>query len=270
LAARAAANVATPTSAPDERGEFAGRRVLLVEDNDASQRAAAWMLEKMGCAADVAADGGEAITKAAAGEYDAILMDVQMPVMDGYAATAAIRRGQRGPRRTPIIAMTANAMAGDRERCLAGGMDDYVSKPIVKAELRAGLGKWFGPQSAGARETTAGGPATFNREAALSRFDGDAEVLGQLAGLFLREAAARTPKIAQAIAAGEWPTALRLAHTTKGGASYVGADAAQQAAAELEAAARAADLAAAQRWLAALQARLREFADATTTLTMST
>lgn len=122
----------------------------MVEDNPFNQRVARRMLERLGCRVDVAGDGNAAIEMAAATTYDAILMDCQMPGLDGFAATQAIRASERDrERRTPIIAMTALAMAGDQQRCLAAGMDGYVSKPMRGAALRAALAPWLAPAVAG-------------------------------------------------------------------------------------------------------------------------
>jgi two-component system sensor histidine kinase/response regulator len=122
----------------------AGRRVLLVEDNEINQLVAQGILDRLGYRHDVAADGVEALRLAAEHEYDAILMDCQMPRMDGYAATGELRRREAGGRRTPIIAMTAGAQLSDRERCLAAGMDGYVGKPVDAAGLEAVLLRWTG------------------------------------------------------------------------------------------------------------------------------
>jgi CheY-like chemotaxis protein len=117
--------------------------VLVAEDNNVNQRLVKRMLEMLGGAVDVAADGREAVLCAMRGDYDVVLMDCYMPEMDGYEATAAIRRQQaeRGSRRVPIIALTANALPGDREKCLAAGMDDFMSKPVRKEDIQAALNR---------------------------------------------------------------------------------------------------------------------------------
>jgi signal transduction histidine kinase/CheY-like chemotaxis protein len=116
--------------------------VLVVEDNLVNQKVAVRMLEIIGCRVDVAANGAEALRKAAQSPFDVIFMDCQMPEMDGYKATAAIRRSEGRSRHTPIIAMTAHAMQGDREKCLRAGMDDYLPKPVRKEAFSEILQKW--------------------------------------------------------------------------------------------------------------------------------
>jgi CheY-like chemotaxis protein len=116
--------------------------VLLVEDNLINQRVALSMLRKLGYRVDVAADGKQALDALERRSYPVVLMDCMMPVMDGFEATAAIRRTERG-RHTTIIAMTAYAMPGDRDRCLAAGMDDYVSKPVDWEQLRNVMERWM-------------------------------------------------------------------------------------------------------------------------------
>jgi CheY-like chemotaxis protein len=123
--------------------ERAGPRVLLAEDNPVNQMVARALLERAGCTVEMANNGEEAVALSAGRAFALIFMDCQMPVLDGYAATAAIRRREGDAGRTPVIAMTANAMPGDRERCLAAGMDDYLAKPIDDARLRATLDLWL-------------------------------------------------------------------------------------------------------------------------------
>ncbi|MFL5416065.1 MAG: response regulator [Myxococcales bacterium] len=118
-------------------------RVLVVEDNVINQRIAARLLQNLGCTVDVVANGKEAVEMIGDIAYDLVLMDVQMPEMDGFAATGEVRRGHGPQTSVPIVAMTANAMSGDRERCLAAGMNDYVSKPVRPEDLQRVLHQWI-------------------------------------------------------------------------------------------------------------------------------
>ena len=129
----------------DSKGarRFEGLKVLVAEDNQVNVKLAEKLLESLGCSADFAENGGEAVKKALAGKYDVILMDCQMPEMDGFEATRRIRRSRKaGVKDVPIIAMTANAMESDRKECLDAGMDDYIAKPMRKSEIVAKLEKW--------------------------------------------------------------------------------------------------------------------------------
>jgi CheY-like chemotaxis protein len=121
-------------------------RVLLAEDDAINQMVVEAMLTKLGCTVDVANDGAAARAAAARTNYDMILMDCHMPVMDGFEATRRIRfdEMQRDDGRTPIVALTADALAGDRERCLESGMDDYMTKPVSSAMLAAAVERWTG------------------------------------------------------------------------------------------------------------------------------
>ncbi|HYU64209.1 MAG TPA: response regulator [Verrucomicrobiae bacterium] len=118
-------------------------RVLIVEDNAANQKVAMRMIQRLGFRADVAGTGGEAVTLIGRGHYDAVLMDCQMPEMDGYEASRQIRHNERGGRHVPIIAMTADALEGERERCLEAGMDDYITKPVKLHVVAAVLERWL-------------------------------------------------------------------------------------------------------------------------------
>jgi len=118
-------------------------RALLVEDNIVNQKVAKKMLEKNGCTVDVAANGKEGVEMQAQFHYDIVFMDCQMPVMDGYEATTAIRNNEKGSgKHQVIIAMTANAIEGDREKCINHGMDDYIAKPVDRKKLQDTIGMW--------------------------------------------------------------------------------------------------------------------------------
>jgi two-component system sensor histidine kinase/response regulator len=145
-----------PDGAPLEEPQPISRieaDVLLAEDNVTNQKVATMMLNRFGCRTDVVGNGEEAIQAMRRKRYDVVLMDCQMPVMDGWATAAAIREFQAGQEdRTPIIALTANALSGDRERCLASGMDDYLAKPLSLLQLHAQLTKWAKPSNGTARQ----------------------------------------------------------------------------------------------------------------------
>lgn len=116
--------------------------VLLVEDNMVNRKLAVLILERIGCTVDVAENGLEGFEKFKSGHYRAVFMDCQMPIMDGYEATLAIRKHEAGMSRIPVIAVTANAMKGDREKCLECGMDDYISKPLRPNDLQEAVTRW--------------------------------------------------------------------------------------------------------------------------------
>ena len=137
---------------PTDQAAHRWARLLVVEDNIANLKVAVRMVEKLGYRADVAANGTEAVRVLSEVHYDAVLMDCHMPEMDGFDATREIRKNEPAGRHTPVIAMTASALSGDRERCLAAGMDDYIAKPIKMHVIAAVLERWLGP-----RDKQAGG-----------------------------------------------------------------------------------------------------------------
>jgi signal transduction histidine kinase/CheY-like chemotaxis protein/HPt (histidine-containing phosphotransfer) domain-containing protein len=221
-------------SAPEPEPPPDGAQILLAEDNPTNQAVAIHILRRRGYRVDVASHGGEAVDAVRRETYAAVLMDCQMPVLDGYAATAEIRRLEGTTRRTPIIAMTAHAMEGDRERCLAAGMDDYLSKPLDAQALDAVLQRWVG-----ASEETVLDRAVLR---SLARDVGDEAIVAEICEIFLAETGPRVHEIERA-ARDRDAEALRVsAHTLKGSAGNVGAIAVASAATELERLAKAGEL----------------------------
>ena len=190
-------------------------RVLLAEDNPVNQKLVIRLLEKDGHEVTVASDGAQAVEAATHGQFDAIFMDVQMPSMDGFAATAAIRVHEQSTRRhTPIIAMTAHALAGYRERCLAAGMDDYISKPAKLAEIRRMLHRLAGGRSPDDEPGPRG--RLWDPEKALEHTGGDRQLLSEIISMFLSASGGLTSELDEAIAAQDAHRTERAAHSLKG------------------------------------------------------
>jgi two-component system sensor histidine kinase/response regulator len=222
-----------------------GAKVLLVEDNELNQEVASEILNDAGCMVSLATDGAEAVRKVQAAAYDLVLMDVQMPVMDGIAATREIRKLSRFAA-LPIIAMTANAMKEDRERCLAAGMNDYITKPIDPRAMFATLRRYYAqdatlvpssPPASVPSEPGGGIPAIpgIDTEGALRRVVGNRRLYMDLLKRYSegqREAAA---KIREALDGDDLSLAERIAHTLKGVSGNIGAVEVQAVAGELEA-----------------------------------
>jgi signal transduction histidine kinase/CheY-like chemotaxis protein len=188
-------------------------RVLVAEDNVVNSRLAARLLHNQGHATQVAASGREAVALHEEQRFDLILMDVQMPEMDGFQATAEIRLREHGSgRHVPIIAMTAHAMKGDRERCLAAGMDGYVSKPIRRTELLKEIAQHCSASSPAATAL----PAAVDNAAVLERCGNDAGLAAEMSNLFVEESRRLMRALGDAVLAGDAKAVERTAHKLKG------------------------------------------------------
>ncbi len=249
---------ACDASGPHEQG--LGLDVLLVEDNGVNQEVGIGMLEALGCRATVAGDGLEALQALAGRRFDAVLMDCQMPVLDGYEATRRLRRreGAAGgdAAHTPVIALTANALSGDRQRCLDAGMDDFLPKPYTRAQLRQCLQRATRtagtPAAAGATPTAASGPL-------------DARVLDELAAAATRTVAARIvgryldecgPRLASLEAATDLAALEHEAHRLRSSTLALGGGQLARAAGVVESAARSGDANGARAGIPAVAAEL--------------
>jgi CheY-like chemotaxis protein len=240
------------TAAPTMTTTDRAWRVLLAEDSPVNQKLACRLLEKRGHTVVVAPDGIAAIAAWESGVFDAILMDVQMPKLDGFQTTAAIRdREKTTGQHIPIIAMTAHAMTGDRERCLEAGMDDYVSKPIDANRLFETLDRLI-PKP----------PAPFDRAAALAQAGDDPTLLAELAGMILTDLPAMTAAIATAIQTGNAQNLDRAAHKLKGSLAILNATRAVTLAQQLETAGRENNLAHAPALFQQLETALAELTPA--------
>jgi signal transduction histidine kinase/CheY-like chemotaxis protein/HPt (histidine-containing phosphotransfer) domain-containing protein len=230
-------------------------RILLAEDNPINRMVAERLLEKRGHTVVAVENGREALAAVIKEPFDILLMDVQMPEMDGYEATSAIRAyEQTRGRRTPIIALTAHAMKGDRERCLAAGMDAYVSKPIAAEELLERIDDLLSSDPAASRGPgtsrsgpapsgpAAGGPPVLDRAEALGHVGGDPALLAEVVAIFRNEGPRILESIERALAAGTCPPVAASAHRLKGSLATLGAGASVAAAERLEESAAAGDL----------------------------
>ncbi|MBX3585914.1 MAG: response regulator [Ramlibacter sp.] len=280
--------LAAPRDAADEAGQSAPMplldadpqamaalrhaRILLVEDNDINQMVAQEMLQDAGMVVEVADNGQIALDKVRQGDYDLVFMDMQMPVMDGLAATREIRKIQR-LRQLPIIAMTANAMEQDRQRCLDAGMNDAVIKPIDPQLLWAALLRWIPARAPQAGEPAAGGAAPgpllardipgLDTALGLSRMSGKPPLYLAMLRRFCEGHGDLAVRIQAALAAGDPAGAERLAHTARAVAGNIGAVQVQQLAGDLENALRQYQPPTeVQRRLSALQGPLDELVEA--------
>ena len=245
--------------------------VLVVEDTPVNQTVATRMLEKLGCRTRVAGNGREALAALAEDSFAAVFMDCQMPELDGYEATRAIRRSERGKRHTPIIAMTANTMQGDRARCLAAGMDDYLGKPLRARALEEALKRWTSHSAGHADLTPSGTVATNGQtgrpdgesavldEAVISDIESlDGDVLPELISLYFGQTASQLADLRRALGQAEAPVLAKAAHKLKGGSATIGAARVSDIARDLEAHATAGDLSDAEALLHRLENALEE------------
>jgi CheY-like chemotaxis protein len=222
---------------PSELAVLRGARVLLVEDNELNQEVAMAFLQELGLVVDVAANGRIAVDKVESGRYDVVLMDMQMPVLDGLAATREIRQ-LGGTAELPIISMTANALAGDRERCIEAGMNDHMTKPIDPELLTRKLLQWIGSRRqpvpadaprASAQDTEPCGLPFLDGIDGLAPHIGLRQAMGQeklylsLLDKFVQGESDWESRMAKALSQSDLDTARRLAHTLKGVSAQVGA-----------------------------------------------
>ena len=263
-----AASLPVPDGNAALRNLFAGRRarVLVADDVITNQQVAVGILQQMGLRADAVANGAEALAALEALPYDLVLMDVQMPLMDGLEATRQIRlmesgntRGSPGPslkgQRLPIIALTAGAMEGERENCLRAGMDDFVPKPVMPRALAQVLAKWL-PKAEEPRENknaprdkhstlvASSSSSVLDMTALLSRLMGDREMAGRVLDGFLADMPGQILSLLQAVEAGNAEDARKQAHRIKGASAAVSGEALRALASEMERAADAGNLAA--------------------------
>ncbi|HEB77137.1 MAG TPA: response regulator, partial [Methylothermaceae bacterium] len=241
------AETPSPTAAPEEpaappppavKAGWAGRRVLVAEDNPVNAKLIGALLGKLGLKAEIVENGRLVLETLQRESFDLVLMDCQMPEMDGYEATRRLR--ERGLR-LPVIALTAHAGEGEREKCLAAGMDDYLSKPLRRPQLEAALARHLDTASNPAAEP-APQPETdsplWDRDASLAQLDGDTELLADMIALFLDDAPARLKALEAAGERQDCAGIAEAAHALKGMAGHFHADTLREQAAALERAAR--------------------------------
>lgn len=230
-----------PVAPVQQQTGGAGARVLVVDDSAVNLEIACAVLQNAGFTADGASDGLTAIAMLRQSDYAAILMDVQMPELDGFATTARIRQLPAG-HGIPIIAITAHAMAGYREQCLACGMNDYLTKPVDADTLVATVQRWLpaipaieSPQPAAVTSASQAAPEVLREDSALRRLGGNRSLLDKLLAEFVSTANPNRPELLLAtLQAGDLPLALRMVHTLKGESGTLAAEALQQRALQLE------------------------------------
>jgi signal transduction histidine kinase/DNA-binding response OmpR family regulator len=257
-----------------------GASILVAEDNEINQDVVLFMLEKLGYKVDLVANGEEVVRAAFSGSYDMIFMDCQMPGVDGFTAARMIRTRETTEntrlgkkRHTPIIALTANAISGDREQCLSAGMDDYLSKPFDMEQLRAIMGKWLTGEEAAVNadfhpEHTApdGAETVFDRRCLLERLGGDETQLERLVVKFVGSTAKRLADLKNSMAKGDSDEIRMHAHSLKGAAANIGAGMLRNLSEEIESVAKSgtADM---SRFFSSLESAFTLFKNMTADLT---
>jgi signal transduction histidine kinase/DNA-binding response OmpR family regulator/HPt (histidine-containing phosphotransfer) domain-containing protein len=258
----------TPTSTPFPKAKYQGAHILVAEDNEINQYVATEMLIKAGYRCDVVDNGKQAVEALRKTCYDAVLMDCHMPEIDGYEATRIIRHDEQAgnlarPGKIPIIALTANAMKSDRQRCLEAGMTDYLSKPLDPIELIDTIDAWLNellsptlaatdaspnqpPDWGGSKPSASAGLSegtgpVLDVEALLSRCGGDRNIAERLIGMFQKRVPQDLTQIAASIEGGDAPRTANLAHALKGAAATLSAEGLRKAAGRLQLAGNAAD-----------------------------
>lgn len=237
------------------------RKILVAEDNLTNQEVALAILSKLGYRPQLAADGLEALQALRESDFDIVLMDCEMPGMDGYEAARQIRNGRAGTRnpQIPIVALTADAISGDRERCLQAGMNDYLAKPVEPRQLAAVLDKWMGEANevrhlGSGEEPLAPPPTLFQPADLLARLGDDKDLARKIVAGFLRDVPGQLPILRQRLDQGDAPGVRLLAHALKGAAATVAAPGLRALFREMQEAAAGGNLSAA----AALMPRLEE------------
>jgi two-component system sensor histidine kinase/response regulator len=231
-------------------------RVLVVEDNTVNQKVAVAMIESLGYGAEAVGNGIEAVEACARQTYDAILMDCQMPQMDGFKATAFIRQREGLSHHTPIIALTASVTAEDRQRCLSAGMDDYLSKPVPREALASTLRKWIPTVGTPPPVESAASASTLSASHPLRVLEAHAgpRALAEVIDVFLQTIPRRLDDLRQALGRGDADSIRALAHSLKGASAQIGARGMADICVQIEALVRGGDLSRLGDLLTALEA----------------
>jgi CheY-like chemotaxis protein/HPt (histidine-containing phosphotransfer) domain-containing protein len=268
------ARSAGPPSAPLPAVYRRGARILVAEDNVVNQDVALGILHKLGLRAEAVAHGAEAVEVLKTLSYDLVLMDVQMPEMDGLEATRIIRDAQSPVlnHKVPIIAMTAHALQGDRQNCLQAGMNDYLSKPVSPQALVEALNTWLPKETPEKRPDASAGETSvsesvpegpiFDRAALVARLMDDDELAQGILTLFLESTPEQIDSLRRSLDSGDTVAAKRTAHAIKGASSNIGGERLRHVASEMEQAAHAGDLHAAKGHLAELQSQFERLKEA--------